>query len=207
MIINENIFNPDIQEGIIDGSDSESEYSEGGDSDFSIGVHSEVSDLEDIEELEDINVRDDHDDGENDENSEVEDEDSNSEGEEELHAANEPLYPGSPVTVAQSLLAVMTFALTHSLTGECIVDLLKLISVHCINKENCITSLYLFKQFFQRLGQSILIFHYYCSGCEITLESKDTVCENCNGANPTTYFIEFPILQQLQGNVTPSKFL
>lgn len=111
---------------------------------------------------------------------------------------NTPLYPGAPITVVQSVLAILTVALTHHLTGACIADLLSLVAMHCIDKRNCIKTLHRFKTYFKKVGRKVLIFHYYFDLCMLMLPGKDAVCENCQGAGPIKYFIELPLLGQLQ---------
>jgi len=42
------------------------------------------------------------------------------------------LYKGAPITLGASLLLIITFAITHNLTGEAVLnDLLSLIACHC----------------------------------------------------------------------------
>lgn len=43
------------------------------------------------------------------------------------------LYEGSPITVGESLLLTITFALTHNITGEALVNLLSLINKYNLN--------------------------------------------------------------------------
>ncbi|KAK3930290.1 Sodium/potassium/calcium exchanger 1 [Frankliniella fusca] len=134
---------------------------------------------------------------------------------------NRPLYNGARITLKQSATAILTFALTHNLSGVCIDDLLSLISLHCGPDNLCIKSLHLFKKYFAMLGQEHIVRHYYCSVCESLLPSKDSLCATCaqnnlnrneeNEADPDNpdanenenkskalYFIEFSLTRQLQ---------
>ena len=45
---------------------------------------------------------------------------------------NTPLYAGSPVTFSVSLLLIITFAMSHNLTGLALADLLTLINAHLL---------------------------------------------------------------------------
>ncbi|XP_011686450.1 PREDICTED: uncharacterized protein LOC105449147 [Wasmannia auropunctata] len=75
---------------------------------------------------------------------------------------NDLLYPGAPITVAESLLAILTVALTHSLTGECLSSILQLIALHCIGNIN------------------------------------KKLCKYCQSKNDNSFFIELPLMNQLQ---------
>lgn len=79
-------------------------------------------------------------------------------------SANTPLYDGAQITVAVSMLLIITFAIRHSLSGVALVDLLSLISIHCAIPNNCASSLSLLKKFFVKLKNPVQ-FHYYCKFC------------------------------------------
>ena len=59
-----------------------------------------------------------------------------------------PLYDGAPISMAVSMLLIVTFAIRHSLTGLAIVDLLTLVSLHCALPNQCASSMALLKNFF-----------------------------------------------------------
>lgn len=88
--------------------------------------------------------------------------------------------------------------LSHKLTGMCVSDLLSLIVLHCGRNNICLKTLHRFKNYFNMVGKNLIICHYYCSGCEIPLDGKDSICDDCEGRNDVAYFIEFPIVSQLQ---------
>lgn len=60
---------------------------------------------------------------------------------------NKLLYRNAPLTVAESLLLVVTFAIRYTLSGSALNDLLILISLHCINPNLCRKSLHQFQHF------------------------------------------------------------
>lgn len=60
---------------------------------------------------------------------------------------NKPLYRNAPLTVAESLLLVVTFAIRYTLSGSALNDLLILISLHCIRPNFCRRSLHQFQNF------------------------------------------------------------
>lgn len=61
---------------------------------------------------------------------------------------NKLLYRNAPLTVAESLLLVVTFAIRYMLSGSALNDLLILISLHCISPNLCRRSLHQFQHFF-----------------------------------------------------------
>ena len=120
---------------------------------------------------------------------------------------NQPLYSGATITVTVSVLLIMSFAVRHSLSGEALADLLNLIILQCIEPvaSNALKSLFHFKKYFQNL-KTPLVFHKYCSKCLISLDGvqNNSICPNtfCNQdiseAQNTSFFIEIPLLAQLQ---------
>ena len=116
---------------------------------------------------------------------------------------SDPLYPGAPITVAVSMLLIITFAVRHGLSGVALADLLTLIQLHCITPNLCKKSVKCLKQFFMTL-EDPLEFHYYCPQCKdyIGKQINDIhLCKTCSTEtrkNKRTYFILIPIAEQLQ---------
>lgn len=116
-----------------------------------------------------------------------------------------PIYSGAQLTIAASMTLILTFALTHNLTGVTITDLLTLISLHCLHPHPFLRSLHYFQKYFKDL-RSPLVYHRYCSFCftPITADQTTSRCPNtkCNRnlseKGATSYFIEIPIVQQIQ---------
>lgn len=108
---------------------------------------------------------------------------------------NHPLYPGGPLSVGESMIAILLFATRHKLSVACISDLLRLIFVHCILSNDCVKTYYRFKNFFDRTTTP-LTRHYYCSQCYKTLESQVSRCQDCAGSLKGC-FIEIPVISQL----------
>ncbi len=117
---------------------------------------------------------------------------------------DQPLYRGAPISVAESLLLIMTFANRHKLTGKAVSDLLTLITLHCPPdiRTECLQNLQKFKKFFDRSPSSSLLLHKYCSACLMSVENTDTQCKSCEAnvliEGSTSYFIEGSIETQLQ---------
>ena len=138
-------------------------------------------------------------DGSEEDNASSDDDDSEDEADENPRMPDDvPLFAGAPITVGQSLIAIMTFALTYSLSGVCISDLLGLFCLHCLPINEFVKSLYKLRKFFNMIGGNVLVFHHYCVECLRLLESKNSVCPGCNGSGEKSYFIEVPLLAQLQ---------
>lgn len=118
------------------------------------------------------------------------------------NTVDHPLYRNAPISVAESLLLIMTFANRHKITGKALSDLLTLISLHCPSdtQTECLKNLHKFKQFFD--DPSSLLLHKYCSSCFMIVESTDTQCKTCEAnvlmEGSTSYFIEVPIEAQLK---------
>lgn len=127
--------------------------------------------------------------------------------------ADVPLYDGAPISVAVSMLLIVTFAIRHSLTGLAIVDLLTLVSLHCALPNQCASSIALLKKFFMRLKNPIE-FHYYCTFCMqyqgLSL-AEDKLCRNrcclkdLNKKENSSYFIIIPLMCQLR-DLVQSKY-
>ncbi|KAE8741788.1 hypothetical protein FOCC_FOCC012677 [Frankliniella occidentalis] len=138
-------------------------------------------------------------DSENEDSEHQESENQESDTDEEgFEHDNEPIYNGARLTFRESMLAILTFILSHKLTGLCVSDLLSLIELHCGANNLCLTTLYKFKKYFKIIGKRLITCHYYCSVCEVPLVDKNTVCRNCRGRHKVDYFIELPIVAQLQ---------
>ncbi len=84
------------------------------------------------------------------------------------HTSSPPIYANAPVTVAVSCLLILTYAMRYSLTGEAIADLLQLIRVHCPSPNQIRSSLYHFRQYFQKMKLPVK-FHLFCTKCSSLL--------------------------------------
>jgi len=118
------------------------------------------------------------------------------------NTADKLIYPNGRISNAASMLLIMTFAITHRISGVALKDLLSLIDVHCLIPNPLIQSLYKFKQFFDMI-QHPLKTHHYCFKCGIYLEEVWTVCPNTLCQQDFTsknkaFFIELPISDQLK---------
>lgn len=117
---------------------------------------------------------------------------------------NEPIYKDSPLTIDESALLIMAFAVRHKISSVALEDLLKLIELHCPKPNKCTTEIKEFKSFFQALKHPI-VYHYYCPNivCQMyTGTSAPRDCDNCTVCNTTlsksAYFLEIPIAEQIK---------
>jgi hypothetical protein len=183
--------------------------SEGSDSDTGFGDEwmppSEPSDYgssgEEAMPQSDSESEDDYDASESDSASSEEEEGDSSADEEEVRAedeGNKPIYEGAPITVHESLLAIFSLAIAEHMSGVLLGKVLELVSLHCPINSLCRKSLHMLKKYFSKVGNSILIFHYFCSDCVWPLQSKQSQCNKCLKSGNVSYFIEMPLMQQLQ---------
>ena len=114
---------------------------------------------------------------------------------------DKPIYHGASITVAQSAILILSFALRHNITGECLSDLLTLIAFHCIDANGIHKSLYRFRAFFSDL-KAPLQFHKYCSKYEYLFGDENVTCPICNcnlnNKDNVSYFVEIPLIFQIQ---------
>lgn len=127
-----------------------------------------------------------------------------SECQEETVVDGLPLYQDAPVTVAESCLLLMAFAVRHKLSGTALEDLLELVCFHCPKPNKCITELKEFQLFFQALKHPV-IKHFYCSNtiCKVYIGTSQPAsgakCPVCGTiVSCSSYFIEIPIEEQLK---------
>ena len=125
---------------------------------------------------------------------------------------HKPLYRNAPLTVSESLLLVITFAIRYTLSGSALNDLLILISLHCINPNLCRKSLHQFQHFFRSI-KNPLVYHRYCSYCFLLVDDRATkTCPNplCSRdltrSNSCAFFIEIPIVAQVRNLFAKSGF-
>ncbi|XP_068727677.1 uncharacterized protein [Montipora capricornis] len=123
---------------------------------------------------------------------------------EEVMPDNLPLYEDSPISVGESSLLLMAFAVRHKLSGVALEDLLELIHFHCPKPNNCITELKEFQLFFQALKHPI-VKHFYCSNgvCKVysgtSQPETGATCTVCGTPlSCSSYFIEIPVVEQLK---------
>lgn len=116
------------------------------------------------------------------------------------------VYPGSQLKLSESVLLILTLAVTHNLNGSCLSDVISLINLHCIpgplNK--CVPSLNALKKYFVDF-QLPITKHFYCKFCSeylgVTGDTPD-VCPICkkdvSDLKKEPYFVILSIENQLK---------
>lgn len=118
-----------------------------------------------------------------------------------------PVYENARITMMESVMMILSLSMTFNLSGECLVQVMELIELHCPAVNRCVKTLHNFKKIFRRIGRNLLVLHYYCEQCFKSLPGKDIVCRNCGDNTKQSFFIEVPILNQLQRLFMRSGFL
>ena len=113
---------------------------------------------------------------------------------------NQPLYQGATITLAMSIMLIMSFGMRHQLTGVALSDLLVLIELHCLLPNLCRKSLRSIQSYFCNLKQP-LEFHYYCQKqtcMKYFGQSNILRCTTCGeDCSVPAYFIMIPLANQL----------
>ena len=113
-------------------------------------------------------------------------------------SVEQPLFPGSDISVFQSHLLLYQFHLKHGLTNEGCMELLTLLKMHMPMSDNLPTSSYTLKQFFAALFPDLISsIHYYCSRCHCYLE-KSVSCSRCVGESTIDSFVSVPLQAQIK---------
>ena len=115
----------------------------------------------------------------------------------ELPSGGDPLYQGSKINMKTFMIALLTFMLTHHLSGRCLQDLLALFALLLPEHNNVIDSLYLFFKYFE-VYRSSVVRNYYCSNCMDTLNASDSVCGRCGPGVDVSFFVHISVIDQLR---------
>ena len=112
-------------------------------------------------------------------------------------SGDELLYEGARLTVAASMLLVVTFAIRFKLSGECLQNLLCLLEMHCLLPNKFKGTLKLFSDYFAKVRAPIE-YHYFCNFCTAYYGTdKPAACNICNKED-ILYFLVVPLANQLQ---------
>ena len=116
------------------------------------------------------------------------------------------VYPGSHLKLSESVLLILTLAVTHNLKGSCLSDVISLINLHCIPgpQNKCVRSLNALKKYFVDL-QLPITKHFYCKFCSeylgVTGDTPD-VCPICgkdvSDLKKEPYFVILSMENQLR---------
>lgn len=131
----------------------------------------EFFDAEDNEEVDNLSLN-------SDDTSQSDNSDHIDDYEENVNEDDIPLFPGSPLSIKESVLSILALVLRFSLPGVVIAAVLKLIAMHCPEQNNCKSTLYKFKKYFEHL-HSPLTRHFYCSICFRNHPRELLQCPHC----------------------------
>ena len=113
------------------------------------------------------------------------------------HSVEQPLFPGSDISIFQSHLLLYQFHLKHGLTTEGCMELLTLLKMHMPMSDN-LPSSYTLKQLFAALFPNLISsIHYYCSRYHCYLE-KSVSCSRCVGESTVDSFVSVPLQAQIK---------
>ena len=123
-----------------------------------------------------------------------------------LISTNNVIYPGASMTVEDSILSIMKYAMRHKTTYSALTDLLGLVSLHLPNnsdKEH-LRSLYFLKKAFssshERNDKAPINIIEYCPICEVPYGDavNCTICQRAKAKRDKNYFLKLDIGEQLQ---------
>ena len=132
--------------------------------------------------------------------------------EEKTDRDQEPLYNGANVTLGSVMVLLVLFVIRHNLTSEALENLLSIIAAVLPASSVLPCSVSRFKKYFGDLKHPF-VFHHYCSFCFAYIGQRGvTQCTNSHclkdltAKGGTSYFIEIPIINQLQTMFSRSGF-
>lgn len=122
----------------------------------------------------------------------------------------EPIYEGHSMPCYVSMLLVITYAITHTITGAQFSDLLVMLSLHCLTQPRHLKSIYALKKYLSSTHNPLII-HKYCSFCFLLIDNGEQQCKNClrnlEEQGSTACFIDIPIIQQLRDLFQKTNFI
>ncbi|CAH1267164.1 Hypp3965 [Branchiostoma lanceolatum] len=114
-----------------------------------------------------------------------------------------PLFAGAQITFGESMLMIMACALNYHFSSDALTSLLVLIGLHCHRDSLFTTSRHAFNKFFSLKNLEFPVKKWKVCICLQINDSNSTICTNalCGkdiSKADTLYFLEMPILDQLQ---------
>ena len=96
-----------------------------------------------------------------------------------------PLYESAKVSKLGAMIVVMLFALRHKLSGQALIDLVKVLCALLPDSHKFVTSAYLLKKYFADLfGEPAPKKHSYCGNClgRIRMGQAECLKDKCRDA-------------------------
>lgn len=112
-----------------------------------------------------------------------------------------PLYKGAQVSKLGALIIVMLFSLRHKLSGQALIDLVKVLRALLPDGHKFVSSAYLLKKYFADLfGEPAPRKHSYCGNCLGRIQRDQAECtkDKCrNAKKKMEHFLELDIHMRL----------
>ena len=111
-----------------------------------------------------------------------------------------PLYKGANVSKLGAPILVMLFSLRHQLSGEALIDLVKVLCALLPNGHKFVSSTYLLKKYFADLfGEPAPKKHSYCGNCLGRIRKDQAECykEKCRNAKKIEHSLELDLHTRL----------
>lgn len=124
---------------------------------------------------------------------------SSEDGDEDILQSDlhDELYPGAPLTVYEFVTCVTALKVRYNLTKTSISAFLEFISWILPIGNKAPNTFYRHSKICS-LVPTDLIKHFYCPGCMIAISNQNSACERCIQNHKKEYFLEKPILPQIQ---------
>ncbi|KAK3924258.1 1,4-alpha-glucan branching enzyme GlgB, partial [Frankliniella fusca] len=118
---------------------------------------------------------------------------------EDRHHENEdPIYPGAPVNLWESLTAILTFVQSEHISGVGLGRLLSLIDLHLPQPNNLLKTKHSVFKILEHTDEPVQL-HYFCSVCYKSRKSPSELCDSCTDpARKVDYFITFSLAHQMK---------
>lgn len=101
-----------------------------------------------------------------------------------MPSLSDKLFPGSPISVEENLLAILSFSQSENLSGEGFARLLKLIELPFLEPNNCCKSFEQLQSHFKTV-KTPMKSYFYCSKCLKALNSLTDNCDECKLLKPS----------------------
>jgi len=112
-----------------------------------------------------------------------------------------PLYKGTEVSRLGALVLVMLFSLRHQLSGQGLIDLLKVLHALLLDGHRFVASTFFLKKYFADLFGELPPprKHSYCGNCLGRIRNRQTECleEECQKSKKTEHFLELDLHMHL----------
>ncbi|KAE8747069.1 hypothetical protein FOCC_FOCC006207 [Frankliniella occidentalis] len=117
------------------------------------------------------------------------------------------IYPGSRISIHESVMSILTFAQTEKLTGAALGRLLSLIDIHCPAKNNLVKNTAKLYDHLKYLNSDFEL-SYYCNLCWRAKESAHDLCDKCKDPKRKVhFFVHFSLAEQLKALYKRPAFL